>query len=112
MLLREQSLLGQWGNIEKIPVGAGTAAVVKKTAGGGFLWWRGVVGLGERGRGGGGWLKEREWRERLPAGASTAAAVRKFRKRSCGSRHCWGSEEIRVALLRGAFTTAAVRKYR
>ncbi len=58
---------------------------------------------GERGRG---------RRERLPAGASTAAAVRKFRKRSCGSRHCWGSEEIRVALLRGAFTTAAVRKYR
>ncbi len=57
-------------------------------------------------------MKEREWRERLPAGASTAAAVRKFRKRSCGSRHCWGSEEIRVALLRGAFTTAAVRKYR
>ncbi len=53
-------------------------------------------------------MKERGWRERLPAGgASTAAAaVRKFRKRSCGSRHCWGSEEIRVALLRGAFTTS------
>ncbi len=47
-------------------------------------------------------MKERGWRERLPAGASTAAAVRKFRKRSCGSRHCWGSEEIRVALLRGS----------
>ncbi len=61
---------------------------------------------------GGGGVKERGWRERLPAGASTAAAVRKFRKRSCGSRHCWGSEEIRVALLRGAFTTAVVRKYR
>ncbi len=49
---------------------------------------------GERGRGGGG--GEGEGTEgKAPAGASTAAAVRKFRKRSCGSRHCWGSEEIR-----------------
>ncbi len=106
----EQALLRQWEKIGKVPARAGTTAVVKKTAGGGFLWWRGVVGKG-RGEGGGG-VKERGRRERLPAGASTAAAVRKFRKRSCGSRHCWGSEEIRVALLRGAFTTAAVRKYR
>ncbi len=30
MLLREQSLLGQWGNIEKVPAGAGTAAAVGK----------------------------------------------------------------------------------
>ncbi len=50
MLLREQSLLGQWGNIEKVPAGAGTTAAVKKTAGGGFLWWRGAVGKG-RGKG-------------------------------------------------------------
>ncbi len=30
MLLREQSLLWQWGNIEKVPAGAGTAAAVGK----------------------------------------------------------------------------------
>ncbi len=59
MLLREQSLLRQWGNIEKVPAG------VKKTAGGGIpmvAWgcWEGereraVVGGGrERGGGGGG----------------------------------------------------------
>ncbi len=28
VLLRERSLLGQWGNIEKDPAGAGTTAVV------------------------------------------------------------------------------------
>ncbi len=30
VLLREQSLLGQWGNIEKDPAGAGTTAAVGK----------------------------------------------------------------------------------
>ncbi len=30
VLLREQSLLWQWGNIEKVPAGAGTAAAVGK----------------------------------------------------------------------------------
>ncbi len=66
MLLREQSLLGQWGNIEKVPAGAGTAAAVGQYREGscwsrhccgseenswrGFLWWRGAVGKG-RGKG-------------------------------------------------------------
>ncbi len=77
MLLREQSLLWQWGNIEKVPAGAGTAAAVGKYREGscwsrhccgseenswwGFLWWRGAVGKGRgngplwvvEGRGGG-----------------------------------------------------------
>ncbi len=83
MLLREQSLLGQWGNIEKVPAGAGTAAAVgqyregscwsrhccgsEENSWGGFLWWRGAVGRGEgkgrcgcvEGRGGGWVVTER-----------------------------------------------------
>ncbi len=57
---------GSGENREKVPARAGTTAVVKKTAGGGFPWWRGGCWEGERGGG-----------EEAPAGASTAAAVRK-----------------------------------
>ncbi len=104
MLLREQSLLGQWGNIEKVPAGAGTAAAVGKYREG-SCWSRhycgseedswggnsygGAVGKG-RGKGplwvvegrGGGWVTERGGEGpggKAPAGASTAAAVRKYR---------------------------------
>ncbi len=68
----EQALLRQWGKIGKVPARAGTTAVVKKTAGGGSYGGMGLLGRGEgkgRGEGGGG--------EEAPAGASTAAAVRK-----------------------------------
>ncbi len=44
-LLREQTLLRQWGNTEKAPAGAGTAAAVRKKQLGGSVW--------EGGRGGG-----------------------------------------------------------
>ncbi len=36
--------------MERAPAGADTTAVVGKTDGGGFLWWRGAVGKG-RGKG-------------------------------------------------------------
>ncbi len=106
MLLREQSLLGQWGNIGKVPAGAGTAAAVGKYREG-SCWSRhccgseenswggdsyGGVGLLGRGEGKGrcGWWKgegggvgqrggEGPGGEKAPAGASTAAAVRKYR---------------------------------
>ncbi len=70
----------------------------------------------------------RQWgnTDSAPAGADTAAAVGKYRERSCGSRHCCGSGEIQIALLReqillrqwgntdsapaGAGTAAAVKK--
>ncbi len=71
---------------------------------------------------------EREVEIQAPAGADTAAAVEEYRKGSCGSRHCCGSGEIQIELLReqsllrqwrniekapaGADTTAAVGKYR
>ncbi len=35
-LLREQTLLRQWGNTEKAPAGAGTAAAVRKNSWGGL----------------------------------------------------------------------------
>ncbi len=38
--------------------------------------------------------------KKAPAGADTAAAVGKYRERSCGSRQCCGSGEIQIALLR------------
>ncbi len=126
MLLREQSLLWQWGNIEKVPAGAGTAAAVKKTAGGDSCGGVGLLGKGE-GMGRCGWWKGeggdlgnvegrgreekrllleqallRQWgnTDSAPAGADTAAAVGKYRERSCGSRHYCGSGEIQIALLR------------
>ncbi len=78
---------GSGENREKVPAGAGTAAAVKKTAGGGIpmvAWgcWEGergraVVG-GER-EGGGCWVTGR-------GGAGG--------KSSCWSEHCCGSEEI------------------
>ncbi len=55
-LLREQSLLRQWRNIEKAPAGAGTAAAVKKTAGGDSCGGVGLLGKGE-GMGRCGWWK-------------------------------------------------------
>ncbi len=62
----EQALLRQWEKIGKVPARAGTTAVVKKTAGGDSYGGVGLLGRGE-GKGGG----------EAPAGASTAAAVRK-----------------------------------
>ncbi len=43
-------------------------------------------------------LRQRGNIDRAPAGAGTAAAVGKYRKGSCGSRHCCGSEEIRILM--------------
>ncbi len=60
----------QWGNTDSAPAGAGTAAAVGK------------------------------YRKKAPAGAGTAAAVEKYREGSCWSRHCCGSGEIQIALLR------------
>ncbi len=76
-------------------------------------------------------LERRDGREveiQAPAGADTAAAVEEYRKGSCGSRHCCGSGEIQIELLReqtllrqwgntdrapaGADTAAAVEEYR
>ncbi len=54
-LLREQTLLRQWGNTEKAPTGAGTAAAVKKKKLGGLCGREGEGGGG----GGGGGVTER-----------------------------------------------------
>ncbi len=105
MLLREQSLLRQWGNIEKVPAGAGTAAAVG-TYREGSCWSRhycgseenswggnsyGGVGLlgkgGEKGLVGGG----RERGGGLGNGEGRGGAGGKG---SCWSEHCCGSEEI------------------
>ncbi len=116
MLLREQSLLGQWGNIEKVPAGAGTAAAVGKyregscwsrhccgreenSWGGGIpmvAWgcWEGereraVVGGGrERGGGVGKRGGEGPGGEKAPAGASTAVAVRKYSRITLAEFSC------------------------
>ncbi len=122
MLLREQSLLRQWRNIEKAPAGAGAAAAVKKTAGGDSCGGVGLLAKGEgmgrcgwwKGEGGGIWVTGR-------GGAGR-------RKGSCWSEHCCGSGEIQIGLLReqtlqrqwgntdrapaGADTATAVGKYR
>ncbi len=63
-------MLRQWGNIEKAPAGAGTAAAAGK------------------------------YIEKAPAGAGPAAAVGKYSYDSCGSGHCCGSEEIRILMER------------
>ncbi len=49
-LLREQTLLRQWGNTEKAPAGAGTAAAVGKNSWGGgvrVMERRGCYGVSE-----------------------------------------------------------------
>ncbi len=46
-LLREQTLLRQWGNTEKAPAGAGTAAAVRKKQLGGGVVWEGGGGEGD-----------------------------------------------------------------
>ncbi len=95
MLLREQSLLRQWRNIEKAPTGAGTAAAVGKNRES-SCGSRHYCGSGEKQRR---FLLEQallqQWGniEKVPAGAGTAAAVGKYREGSCWSRHCCGSEE-------------------
>ncbi len=81
-LLRERTLLRQWGNIDSAPAGADTAAAVGKYNG------------------------------KAPAGAGTAAAVGENRKRSYWSRHCCSSGENTGSAHGGAVTTAVVRKYR
>ncbi len=78
---------GSGENREKVPARAGTTAVVNKQLGGGFLWWRGGCWEGEGGGGRGScWSKHCCGSEKnrggegggeAPAGASTAAAVRK-----------------------------------
>ncbi len=99
---------------------------MKKTAGGDSCGGVGLLGKGE-GMGRCGWWKGeggdlgngegrgreekrllleqallRQWgnTDSASAGADTAAAVGKYRERSCGSRHCCGSGEIQIALLR------------
>ncbi len=63
--------------------------------------WHGAGGgKGGAGGGGGGAVGGGPGGEKATAGASTAAAVRKYRKGSCGSRHYCGSGEIQRKLLR------------
>ncbi len=64
MLLREQTLLQQWRNIEKAPAGADTAAAVEEYRKG-SCGRRHCCGSGEI--------------QRAPAGADTTAVVGKYR---------------------------------
>ncbi len=109
------------GNIEKVPAGAGTAAAVKKTAGGEFLWWRGAVGKGN----GPLWV---DWVMEGRGNLGNGEGRGREEKGSCWSEHCCGSGKKQIALLReqtllrqwgntdsapaGADTAAAVGKYR
>ncbi len=105
MLLREQSLLGQWGNIEKVPAGAGTAAAVGKYREG-SCWSRHYCGSEENSWGGipmvawGCWEGERE-RAVVGGGRERGGGLGNWEgrggaggKSSCWSEHCCGSEEI------------------
>ncbi len=113
-LLRERTLLRQWGNIDSAPAGADTAAAVGK-------YWEGSCGSGHCCGSGEIYivlLREqtllRQWGNngKAPAGAGTAAAVGENRKRSYWSRHCCSSGENTGSAHGGAVTTAVVRKYR
>ncbi len=86
-LLRERTLLRQWGNTGKAPAGAGTAAAVGKYI---YCAPAGADTAAAVGKYIG-----------APAGAGTAAAVGENRKRSCWSRHCCGSGEKKQVALMG-----------
>ncbi len=117
VLLREQTLLRQWGGIDGAPAGADTAAAVGK-------YWEGSWGSGHCCGSGeimGRLLRERtllrQWGNNgkapagadtaaavgkyicAPAGAGTAAAVGKYWEGSCGSGHCCGSGGKQEAFL-------------
>ncbi len=97
-LLRERTLLRQWGNNGKAPAGAGTAAAVGKYI---------LCSCGSRHCCGSGEIMGRLLRER--------ALLRQWgenRKRSYWSRHCCSSGEKTGSAHGGAVTTAVVRKYR
>ncbi|RXN16327.1 hypothetical protein ROHU_008433 [Labeo rohita] len=73
-LLRKRSLLRQCGNTEKL-----------------LLEWTLLRQCGNTEKVSGVAAGKTE---KTPAGTDAAAAVWEFRKGSCGSRHCYGSEEI------------------
>ncbi len=105
MLLREQSLLRQWGNIEKVPAGAGTAAAVGKCREG-SCWSRHYCGSEENSWGGGipmvalgCWEREGKRALWVVEGRGGGLGNGEGRggaggKGSCWSEHCCGSEEI------------------